>query len=138
MNRDILVLHQAPKAEEFVALREAVGWSSPSISRVRDSIRNSLFHVTIRSGTQLIAMARVVGDGVMYFYIQDVVVEPSYMSQGFGSTLMLEIERYLNQHAPKGATIGLLSVSGKERFYERYGYISRPVNQLGHGMCKFT
>ncbi|CAM2904094.1 N-acetyltransferase [Vibrio diazotrophicus] len=83
-------------------------------------------------------MARIVGDGVMYFYIQDVVVSPNHRQKGLGSILMQEIERYLEQNAPSNATVGLLAATGKESFYERYGYVIRPTEALGHGMCKFT
>tara|TARA_R110000744_G_scaffold5755_4_gene20352 strand:+ start:1496 stop:1651 length:156 start_codon:yes stop_codon:yes gene_type:complete len=50
---------------------------------------------------------------------------------------MIKIETYLHQMAKKGATIGLLAATGKEAFYGRYGYIPRPSETLGNGMCKF-
>ncbi|PNH90590.1 GNAT family N-acetyltransferase [Vibrio diazotrophicus] len=138
MDSDISILLEAPSAEEFITLRETANWKSPSLVHVTQSIQNSLFHVTIRTGKDLIAMARIVGDGVMYFYIQDVVVSPNHRQKGLGSILMQEIERYLEQNAPSNATVGLLAATGKESFYERYGYVIRPTEALGHGMCKFT
>ncbi|MGG5572895.1 GNAT family N-acetyltransferase [Vibrio diazotrophicus] len=138
MDSDISILLEAPSAEEFVMLRETANWKSPSLVLVNQSIQSSLFHVTIRTGKDLIAMARIVGDGVMYFYIQDVVVSPNHRQKGLGSILMQEIERYLEQNAPSNATVGLLAATGKESFYERYGYVIRPKEALGHGMCKFT
>ncbi|NIY92029.1 GNAT family N-acetyltransferase [Vibrio diazotrophicus] len=77
-----------------------------------------MFHVTIRTGKGLIAMAQIVGDGVMYFYIQDVVVSPNHRQKDLGSILMREIERYLEQNAPSNATVGLLAATSKESFYE--------------------
>lgn len=82
-------------------------------------------------------MGRVVGDGYMYFYVQDVVVSPEYQGQGIGLMLVDKIEGYLTSAASKGATIGLLSAKGKEGFYRQYGYIDRPSESLGMGMCKF-
>jgi len=82
-------------------------------------------------------MGRIVGDGAMYFYIQDVVVDPDYQNLGIGSALMKNIENYLFIEAKKGSTIGLLAAKGKEDFYTRYGYTNRPNELLGNGMCKF-
>ncbi|PAJ68853.1 hypothetical protein CJF42_26235 [Pseudoalteromonas sp. NBT06-2] len=72
-----------------------------------------------------------------YFYVQDIVVHPVYQQLGLGHKIMQYIESYLSGVAKKGATVGLLSAKGKEGFYERFGYIKRPNDILGHGMCKF-
>jgi len=101
------------------------------------SLKNSLFHVVVRDETRLIGMARAVGDGAMYFYIQDVVVVPKYQQQGIGAILMNHIEDYLQSITKTGSTVGLLSAKGKESFYARYNYIERPNDSLGKGMCKF-
>jgi len=102
------------------------------------SLENSLFHVVVHHDSQLIAMGRVVGDGAMYFYIQDVIVEPKHQNNGIGHLLMHHIEDYLAIAAQPGATIGLMAAKGKEGFYQRYSYVIRPNNTLGHGMCKFV
>ena len=94
----------------------------------------------MRSDTRtkkLIAMGRVVGDGALFFYIQDLVVLSDYQGQALGGVLMQNIEDYLQTTAQKGATIGLLAVKGKENFYSRFGYVTRAGNNLGFGMCKF-
>ncbi|MEI8648212.1 GNAT family N-acetyltransferase [Paraglaciecola sp. Hal342] len=97
----------------------------------RQSLQNSLYSVCIRQSQKLLAMGRVVGDGAMYFYIQDVIVEPVYQGQGLGHEIMLNIEQYLQTAANKGATIGLMAAQGKTGFYLRYGYIERPNATLG-------
>jgi ribosomal protein S18 acetylase RimI-like enzyme len=126
-----------PLVEDFLVLRTKVGWGDLNSDLAEKSLKNSLFHVTIFDEEQLIGMGRVVGDGAMYFYIQDVIVDPSYQAQGIGTTLMDTVEGYLRFTARKGSTIGLLAAKGKEGFYARYGYIQRPNNTLGNGMCKF-
>ncbi len=127
-----------PNVEEFIALRSKVGWGELDAKLAQVSLNNSLFHVTMYFKGKLIGMGRVVGDDAMYFYIQDVVVDPDYQRLGIGAALMDKIEGYLFESAKKGATIGLLSAQGKESFYAHYGYTQRPNNVLGHGMCKFV
>jgi len=135
---DYLVQLESPTIKEFSQLRESIGWDSIDNDVIESSLKNSLFHVTIRYKSQLIAMGRVIGDGAMYFYIQDVVVAPEYQNSGFGSIVMEQIERYLSNTVKKGATIGLLAAKGKEEFYSRYDYICRPNKSLGNGMCRFV
>lgn len=127
----------SPSVKDFLALRADVGWDSIEPQLAQISLNNSLFHVAIYDNNQLVGMGRVVGDGVMYFYVQDIAVAPDYQGFGLGAKIMTAIENYISNTATKGATIGLLAVQGKEAFYARYGYIERPNASLGHGMCKF-
>lgn len=129
---------ESPSIEEFLYLRDKIGWGKLDFNLAQTSVNNSLFHVIVRDKSQLIGMARIVGDGAMYFYIQDVIVDPSYQNSGVGSALMEHIENYLSVAAKKGSTIGLLAAKGKEGFYTRYGYMLRPSNTLGNGMCRFV
>jgi len=131
------VYFDAPSIDEFNKLRSEIGWGNTDADMAKMSLDNSLFHVTIRDKTKLIAMGRIVGDGAMYFYVQDIVVHPEYQKRGLGHKVMQYIESYLSGTTKKGATIGLLSAKGKEGFYARFGYIKRPSDILGHGMCKF-
>lgn len=105
---------------------------------VKASLKGTLFFVCIYDTESLIGMGRVVGDGAMYFYIQDVIVAPEYQGQGIGDRLMREIEAYLSEKARPGSTIGLLAAKGKEAFYSRYQYLERPSDSMGNGMCKFV
>jgi hypothetical protein len=45
---------------------------------------------------------------------------------------------YINLKAVPNTIIGLLSAYGKEPFYESYGFVKRPKNQLGFGMTIFV
>ncbi len=128
----------SPTTAEFLSLRATAGWQGIAASEAKMSLANSLFHVVIYDDSVLVGMGRVIGDGAMYFYIQDVVVDPAYQGLGVGAALMAQIESYLSTAANKGATIGLLAAQGKEAFYARYGYLERPNTSLGHGMCKFV
>lgn len=137
MAAQFTILNTAPEPEAFIHLRESAGWSNPDLPTVAQSIANTLFWATIWLDNALVATARIVGDGKMYFYIQDVIVLPSHQGHGLGGLLMHEIETYLQAHCVPGATVGLLSAMGKESFYEKFGYSIRNGENLGFGMCKF-
>jgi len=128
---------EAPALDEFANLRTQVKWQNPDDEVLKASIENSLFWVTVYDTDKLIGTGRVVGDSAMYFYIQDVIVAPSYQKQGIGHLVMTHIENYLSNTCSNSATIALLSAHGKESFYIQYGYVKRDGDGLGLGMCKF-
>lgn len=82
-------------------------------------------------------MARVIGDGGLVYYIQDVIVLPEYQGKGIGAQLMEAVMAYLRAHAQHKTIVGLMSAGGKEDFYRRYGFTLRPNEKLGAGMTIF-
>ncbi len=131
------ITFEPPTVEEFCTIRAKIGWGKLNRALAGRSLENGLFNVVVRNQSSLIGMARVVGDGAMYFYVQDVIVDPSYQGKGLGNVLMQHVEGYLASVVNKGATVGLLAAKGKEAFYQKFGYQLRPDENLGNGMCKF-
>jgi ribosomal protein S18 acetylase RimI-like enzyme len=82
-------------------------------------------------------MARVIGDGGLTYYIQDVIVLPACQRQGLGTRLMDAVMAYLCANAHPGSVIGLMAAHGKEPFYQKYGFVARPTERLGCGMTIF-
>ncbi|EEL99965.1 Ribosomal-protein-alanine acetyltransferase [Bacillus mycoides] len=76
-------------------------------------------------------MGRIVGDGAIYFYIQDIVVHPDYQKNGIGKEIMHILVEYLNQNAPDKAFVGLFASQGKESFYEKYDFKDYSPNMTG-------
>lgn len=134
---DVTIKNIPPKLDEFIALRANVGWGDTPACLGQSALNNSLFHVIARRNEELVGMARIVGDGAIFFYIQDLIVSPEYQHKGIGDLLMQSIECYLSKAATSGSTVGLFSAAGKEAFYARYGYKMRNGAPLGFGMCKF-
>ena len=44
---------------------------------------------------------------------------------------------YISTHANHNSVVGLMSATGKEAFYEKYGFTIRPTEKLGAGMTIF-
>jgi GNAT superfamily N-acetyltransferase len=87
-----------------------------------------------------VGMGRLVGDGYLYFYVQDVIVEPKYQGLGIGKEIMTYISRYIETNGLPGTsvTVGLMSAMGKEGFYEKLGFTARPNEGYGAGMMKYV
>ena len=137
MHTNYTVKESPPSAEDFTSLRKLIGWSNPCLSVVQKSIDASLFWATIYLDNNLVGCGRVVGDGAMYFYIQDVTIHPEHQNKGLGSKIMNTLIAHLESCCAPGATIGLLAAHGKESFYLKFGFKPRDGQSLGLGMCRF-
>jgi predicted N-acetyltransferase YhbS len=93
-----------------------------------------VFSVCLRDEGRLVGLARVVGDGVLYFYISDVIVRPELRGGGYGVQLMEAVMEYLRGAAHRGAMIVVVPLQGRETFYERFGFKRCPDGRFGTGM----
>ncbi|SEM46304.1 Acetyltransferase (GNAT) domain-containing protein [Terribacillus saccharophilus] len=127
-----VLLNTFPTSDEYVYLCSSVGWENFMNFEVAEtSIRNSVFSVIVKENHNIIGMGRVVGDGAVYFYIQDIVVHPEHQGKGIGENIMSALMTYLQENAPDKAFIGLFASKGKEAFYERYDFKNYSPNMTG-------
>jgi predicted N-acetyltransferase YhbS len=134
---EIIFAEEYPTPEEYLALRRSVGWVLPDAAVVESSLRNSHYCVCARAKGRIVGMARIIGDGGMVYYIQDVIVEPSRQGEGIGGRLMDRTMDYIRLRSVRHTIVGLMAAKGKEPFYERHGFIRRPNEKLGAGMTMF-
>lgn len=132
--KEIELIERIPTAGEYNRLRQAVGWSTYADEDAARFLPNSIFAVCAHWQGELVGMARVIGDGGLAFYIQDVIVLPDHQQQGIGSKLMDRIMAYIRRNAFAHSYVGLMSAKGKEPFYGKYGFTFRPTETLGAGM----
>ena len=95
------------------------------------SIHRSIYSVLVKDNNETIGMGRIVGDGAIYFYIQDIVVHPDHQGNGLGQKIMQALVDYLKDHAPEKAFVGLFASHGKVEFYERFHFKDYSPNMTG-------
>jgi GNAT superfamily N-acetyltransferase len=123
-----------PSADEYLAFRRAVGWSAVTLDIAERGLAASRFAVTARDGAgRAVAMARVVGDGAVYLYVQDVVVLPEWQGHGLGRRLMAAVMAWIRSTAEPGTFVGLMAAEGVAEFYLPYGFSVRPFDRPGMG-----
>ena len=125
------LIEREPTVEEYSRLRASAGWSERTVEAMETSLANGLYGVCLASDGETIGCGRVIGDGGMYFYIQDVIVLPEFQGRGLGARLMDAVMAYLERSAPPGAFIGLMAAKGVAGFYERYGFERRAEDAPG-------
>lgn len=122
-------------ADEYQLIRKTTGWIMLDDDVVSQALKNDLFTVCAFDDKKLIGIGRVIGDGSIYFYIQDVIVTPEYQKKGVGKHIMESIEEFLNEKANNHSFIGLMAAEGVKEFYYAFGYKERPAHKPG--MYKF-
>ena len=129
-----ILIERLPTTQEYNNLRKAVGWRTHREDAIEKGMPNTLYCICAYVDDELVGMARVVGDGGLAYYIQDVIVIPACQRQGMGTQIMDRIMLYLRDAIEQKATIGLQAAPGKEAFYEKYGFARLPNDKRGAGM----
>ena len=125
-------------ADDCAKLRDSAGWPKMHPEQIRNGLKNSAYTIAAYDGETGIGMARLVSDGGYVVFVADVIVLPEYQRKGIGKTMMGKIMEYLRGMLKDGycIQIDLMAAMGKERFYEEFGFISRPDENFGCGMTQ--
>ena len=127
------VVRKLPGNEEFNRLFESVGWGSRDEEKIDKIRQSSDFAVSVYQNGEIVGMAHVVGDGC-YYSVFDVVVHKDFQGQGVGAILMREVVEWYKTIEDEDTYLYLGASKNKEKFYEKFGFVSRPYGDIGAGM----
>ena len=127
------IKYQFPSNKEFNELFDSVGWGFREDSKIDKHRLNSDFAICIYEYNTIVAMVRVVGDG-SYYTVYDGVVKKELQGKGYGNILMQEIIKWYKTIEDDNTYLYLGASSGNEKFYEKFGFKSRPYDNIGAGM----
>lgn len=136
----ITIIENEITLEEYLTLRKLVGWKELTKQQACTALANCLYKIkAVDEAGNVVGMGRVVGDGAVICYIQDLIVVPQVQAQGIGSMMIEKLKAYVDGLREDGSTmmLGLMCAKGRETFYERHGFISRPTDALGPGMIQY-
>lgn len=123
-------------AEELSNFRNIVGWGYTPVYQAEKALKNSLMTVTAVDRDKILGIGRLVGDGALIWYIQDVIVLPEYQKRGIGTMIIESLLDYVDNNSLSDTviTVGLMSAKGKEAFYQKFNFRIRPNDINGAGM----
>jgi len=134
---EVTIKEETPSPFDYNCLRKSVGWGEYDEATIRAGLESTLYCVCAFDSARIIGMGRVIGDGALCFYIQDIIVIPEYQRNAIGKMIMGNVMRFVASKAATNTVVGLMSAQGKERFYEGFGFTRRPAEALGSGMTLF-
>lgn len=111
-------------AKDFIRLKVATGFRDRPIEQVEKALESNLFDVIAVCNDEVIGMGRLVGDGVMYWYLQEIIVLPEFQGKGIGTRIVDRLLEYIKDNTTPGTfvSIGLTAATGKDTFYEKFGF----------------
>ena len=132
----ILIKENVNSVEEFNYLYDAVGWGSYDKKVSEIALANTMYSVSVYDDDKIIGYGRLIGDGICFMYIHDVMVEPKYQNQKIGSRIMNKLLEKINHIKLENpyVRVYLGASKEKEKFYEKFGFITREDANLGSGM----
>ena len=132
-------IEKTPTATEFNMLIESVGWGTRENNIIEEALKNTLYSLCVYNGADLIGYGRIIGDKTIFLYIQDIIVIPEYQGKQIGTGIMNKLIEKINEYKKINPEIRtyLGASRGKEHFYEKFGFVSRPNEELGAGMILY-
>lgn len=129
---ELVVKYNELRAEDFILLWETVWGQGPSLEQTRLAMEHTLFRVSVFDKEKIVAMARVIGDMGLNYYIKDVVVRPEYQGKGIGRMLINELLKFINDNGIRDTDIfiELCAMPDKIPFYEKFGFDANEAQRL--------
>ncbi|KAJ8075140.1 hypothetical protein AAF712_011599 [Marasmius tenuissimus] len=128
----------APPLLTYLNLRQLSGLSPKTPAQGEGALSGSwafgtvAYHDPHSSGaseSEIVAMARIIGDGGWYFIVADMAVLPEHRRKGLGEALLRRLLEQIKERAPEGALVTLLADEMGRGLYKRCGFVdSAPVS----------
>jgi ribosomal protein S18 acetylase RimI-like enzyme len=91
---EVIVSEGLPTVSEYIGVRTAMGWGSIDEETANRTLQAAAFTVCLRRRDRLAGVARVMGDGAMYFFLADLIVDPEFRGSRYGDRLMQAVTSY--------------------------------------------
>lgn len=129
---DLTIKYNELTPEEFIALWETVWSEPPAYEQIKLALEHTVFSVSVFDKEKIVAMARMIGDMGLCYYIKDVVVRPEYQKQGIGRMLINELMKFIRKNGISDTDIfvELCAMPDKIPFYEKLGFSANEAQRL--------
>ena len=119
--------------DEYIEVINLMGWKIYSKEQTKKALDNTIYKVKAIVDGKLAGIGRVVGDGSISYMLTDICVKREFQGNGIGLKIVNELKRLLENGLKEGegARIELSPTAGKERFYEKAGFIYKPNEVTG-------
>lgn len=123
---------RVPTVAEQRTVAEAVGWLDHfDWATIGGSLERSLHGVVALVDGAPVGVGRLVGDGVRYCYVQDVMVDPAASEQGVATRIVERLLAWVREAAPAEAVVGLFASPEAVSVYEGLGFRAADGDPLG-------
>lgn len=93
----ITIKENIDNIDEYNYLYDEVGWGSYDYEISKKALSNNVYSVSIYDDKKIIGYGRIIGDGIVFLYIHDIMVHPSYQGKGLGKQIMNKLLDKINE-----------------------------------------
>ncbi|MDR2833582.1 MAG: GNAT family N-acetyltransferase [Streptococcaceae bacterium] len=132
----ILKEHQF-SIEEYLFLESQMeDMDETSPKQAQKSLNHHITAVAAFDGEKIVGIGRLIGDAAFYWCLVDIWVLPEYQGKGIGRKIVQWLLQYIKENSLKNTRVSvfLMAAFGKEGFYEKLGFRTRPHEYEGAGM----
>jgi GNAT superfamily N-acetyltransferase len=120
----VAIVERLPTPQEFQGLFRAVGWSrEEGTDRTAKGLAGARFGVVAVGDEGVVGSGMVLGDGVSFAYLKDIVVHPEWQGRGIGTRIVDALLAILRRSDPQGMLVTLFTGQHLADFYERCGFV---------------
>lgn len=132
----ILIKENINNVDEYNYLFDEVGWGSYDYEISKKALDNTMYSISVYDEEKIIGYGRLIGDGICFVYIHDVMVLPEYQHKKIGTKIMNKLLEKISEIKLENpyVRVYLGASKGKEEFYRKFGFITREEADLGKGM----
>lgn len=133
----MIIKENTNNVEEFNFLYDNVGWGSYDKSISQVALDNTFYSVSLYDDNKdIIGYGRLIGDSIVFLYVQDIMVRDDMQGKGIGTEIMNLLLKKINEirEINPSLRVYLGASKDKEKFYELFGFVSRKDAGLGEGM----
>lgn len=132
MNNIIIYEETLPDSSSFYNLYKTTDWdadNTKSSETLYKALSNSWYIVSVYNDDKLVGCGRIISDGYLHAYINEMIIDPTYQGIGIGTTIIdLLLKKAL---AANIKDIQLFCAKGKKEFYLKSGFVERPNDAPG-------
>ena len=126
------ISHSRFTSSDFNNLSRSVGWTEIESSLYEKGLDNSLaFAKAVSVESEVIACARLVGDGISYVYIQDLIVHKNFQGLGIAKLIVENLENQAKNFPGFRGKLTLIAEENLVNFYNKLGYLENlPISKF--------
>jgi GNAT superfamily N-acetyltransferase len=132
---ELVYVHKI-KVEDYNNFRDLVGWGALDVEEAQMGIDHSAFVISCMEGERTVGIARIIWDRGPIAFVADVIVHPDYQGMGIGEGMVTRLLNDVKKQLKHGwrVKVNLMAAPGKEPFYQKIGFRTRPNEDCGAGM----
>lgn len=127
----IKIERRNPRPVEYSTLRKGAGLPPFDPQKLEKGLDHSLFSVCISYEGKTIGCGRVLGDGALHFYIQDLLIAEDFREEGIDAMIMDVIMAYIKNMAGTNSFIGVMTTTSGHELFIQYGFTPLADPALG-------